>query len=230
MLLLLGAIMVPAEVQRLVTEQFTGLMGAGVGEEITTILEHAERPDTGKGLGAARHRRPAVRRRRRVLGAAVRTESRLGSAAGPRTRWVKQFVTKRLTSFGLVLTLAFLLLVAHVVSTVLSTLGGMLERLLPDALSGAFLWVLHVVVSLAAVGALFALMLKYLPDAQIAWRDALASGFATALPLHRRQVRDRVVPRPKRSGQRLRRRRNADGTPRVSGLYGQEGGAPPDNH
>lgn len=44
------------------------------------------------------------------------------------------------------------------------------------------LWqALNFVLSLAAISAMFALMFKYIPDVQIAWRDVWVGGFVTAL-------------------------------------------------
>jgi len=43
------------------------------------------------------------------------------------------------------------------------------------------LWVLNTVVSFAVITALFALLLKYLPDTQIAWRDVWVGAALTAL-------------------------------------------------
>lgn len=88
-------------------------------------------------------------------------------------------VKVRLLSFGMILTLAFLLLVSLVISSTLSALNGALSAALPGA---DVLWqVLNIVVSLAVITLLFALMFKYLPDARIRWRDVWVGAAFTAL-------------------------------------------------
>ena len=86
------------------------------------------------------------------------------------------FLRTRLLSFGLVLTIAFLLLVSLVVSTAVSAAGA--------AWFGGFEAVLHViefVLSVAVMTVLFAMMYKLLPAAKIRWSDVWVGGLVTAL-------------------------------------------------
>lgn len=85
----------------------------------------------------------------------------------------------RLLSLGLVLSLAFLLLVSLIVSTLLSALGGWLGGLLPGW--ETILQVLNVVVSFTILTVLFAMIYKFMPQAQVAWRDVWIGAFVTAL-------------------------------------------------
>ncbi|WP_192822182.1 YihY/virulence factor BrkB family protein [Rufibacter sp. LB8] len=86
----------------------------------------------------------------------------------------------RLLSFGLVLSIAFLLLVSLVLSAVLAALTGYLQKLLPG-IAVVFIHILNLVVSLGIITLLFALIYKYLPDAIIRWRDVWVGAFVTAL-------------------------------------------------
>lgn len=90
-----------------------------------------------------------------------------------------KLLRSRLLSFGLVLSLAFLLLVSLVVSTVLSALGGWLGGLLPGW--ELILQVLNMVVSFGILVLLFALIYKFMPQADVAWRDVWTGAFVTAL-------------------------------------------------
>jgi len=85
----------------------------------------------------------------------------------------------RLLSFGLVLSLAFLLLVSLVVSTMLSALGGWVGGLLPGW--ELILQVLNVLVSYSILVVLFAMIYKYMPQADVAWSDVWTGAFVTAL-------------------------------------------------
>jgi len=88
-------------------------------------------------------------------------------------------VRERFLSFAMVVVLAFLLLVALVVNSVLSLLGNWMAGALPG---GAALWQgVTLFVSLGIATLTFVLIFKFLPDVKIAWRDVWIGGFVTAL-------------------------------------------------
>lgn len=87
-------------------------------------------------------------------------------------------VKARFLSFTMVLGVAFLLLVSLVLSSVLSAMGMRFSGALPG---GEVLWQgVNFIVSLAAVTVLFALIFKYIPDAEIRWRDVWLGAAVTA--------------------------------------------------
>jgi membrane protein len=84
----------------------------------------------------------------------------------------------RFLSFTMVLGVAFLLLVSLVLSSLLSALGSSFSNALPG---GEPLWqVLNFIFSFAVVTGLFALIFKYIPDAEIRWRDVWLGAVVTA--------------------------------------------------
>lgn len=85
------------------------------------------------------------------------------------------FLKTRLLSFGMVLTLAFLLLISLVVSTALA----MLARYTNSAL-GSIATFLASLVSFCVVAGLFAVIYKTLPDARLSWRDVWIGAAFTA--------------------------------------------------
>lgn len=85
----------------------------------------------------------------------------------------------RLLSFGLVLSLAFLLMVSLVASTMLSALGGWLGGLMPGW--EVMLQILNILVSFGILVFLFAMIYKFMPQAEVAWRDVWTGAFVTAL-------------------------------------------------
>jgi membrane protein len=92
--------------------------------------------------------------------------------------WVKALLQQRLTSFGLVLGFAFLLLTSLVVSAALAALHTYMGQAFPGI---AVLWeALNVVVSLGVITLLFAMIYKVLPDVKLAWRDVWVGGLVTA--------------------------------------------------
>lgn len=91
-----------------------------------------------------------------------------------------QVVKVRLFSFGLIVSIAFLLMISLLISTMLTAFG--------DWLSGQFsesfviiLKVVNFVISLAILTLLFALMLKVFPDAKIKWKDVWIGSIVTAI-------------------------------------------------
>jgi membrane protein len=92
---------------------------------------------------------------------------------------VGQYLKQRLLSFGLILSVALLLLTSFVVSAVLSIFTGWLQRHIPEAGLIAIRLV-DFVLSLVVTTLLFALIYKFLPDAIIRWRDVGVGAFITA--------------------------------------------------
>jgi membrane protein len=81
-------------------------------------------------------------------------------------------------SFALVLSVGFLLMVSLIISAVFGTLHTYLDSRLADA---AYFWSgLDLVVSFMLATILIAMLFKYLPDAQIEWRDTWLGAVITA--------------------------------------------------
>jgi membrane protein len=87
--------------------------------------------------------------------------------------WLKE----RVFSLAIVLALAFLLLVSLVVSAALAGAAALLWGPEPSFLSR----LLELLVSLAVLTLGFALLFKYVPDAEIRWRDVWLGGAVTAV-------------------------------------------------
>jgi membrane protein len=86
----------------------------------------------------------------------------------------------RLLSFGIIVSLGFLLLVSLGVTAVIEGLGGRLKQVFPDV-GVVVLYVANLVITLLVITTLFAVIFKVLPDARIKWRDVIAGAVATAL-------------------------------------------------
>jgi membrane protein len=91
-----------------------------------------------------------------------------------------QFVRDRLLSFGLILSVALLLLISFVISTALSVFTDYLQRLLPEV-TLILIRLIDFSLSLFITSLLFALIYRFLPDAIIRWRDVGVGAFITAL-------------------------------------------------
>ncbi len=90
------------------------------------------------------------------------------------------FLKQRFLSFGLILSVALLLLISFVVSAVLSAFTGWLQQLLPEV-GVLAIKLVDFLLSLGVTTLLFALIYRFLPDAIIRWRDVGVGAFITAL-------------------------------------------------
>jgi membrane protein len=92
----------------------------------------------------------------------------------------RNFIWQRLVSFAMVLALIFLLLTSLVVSAALSIAGKFFKGFIPlhAAITGQ---TLELILSFAAIWALFALIFKFVPNVPIAWRDVWIGAGVTAL-------------------------------------------------
>ncbi|MGI4816349.1 MAG: YihY/virulence factor BrkB family protein [Janthinobacterium lividum] len=87
-------------------------------------------------------------------------------------------VRVRLVSFGLVLGIAFLLLVSLVLDTGVSFLGKTIWGDSPLVIIGD---VIEVLLALVVLSFAFAALIKWLPDAHVRWREAATGGIVSAV-------------------------------------------------
>jgi membrane protein len=85
----------------------------------------------------------------------------------------------RVLSFGLILGLAFLLMVSLVVSAVLAAMGGWSSGLFPGW--EVLLQLLNALVTLGILTLLFAMIFKFMPSTPIAWPDVWIGAAVTAV-------------------------------------------------
>ena len=86
----------------------------------------------------------------------------------------------RLFSFGLILTIAFLLLVSLVITAILAAMSKWMEAYWPAYVMFLF-QTANGLISFSIISVLFALMFKILPDAKIKWRYVWVGALITGL-------------------------------------------------
>lgn len=94
-------------------------------------------------------------------------------------KWLKKIKDKVL-SFGMVLSIGFLLLVSLLVTAALTAFGGWLKATMPDFTVYIFK-LLDFFFSFGVISVLFAMMYKILPDVKIQWKDVLIGAITTSL-------------------------------------------------
>lgn len=182
LLMVVGLFVDPAGVRDTLSAEVGATLGADAADQIGAMIENASRPDTGGPLvwilGLAGLLFGAT-------GALAQLQGALNRAwevePDPERGGWKLMLRKRLLSLGMILTLAFLMLVSLVLSALLGAVGGTVAEWLPGGLSGAFLQALNTGLSLVAAAVLFAAIFKVLPDARVAWRDVWVGAAGTAV-------------------------------------------------
>lgn len=161
-----------------VERQFQSLVGPEAGRAITEIVTHGQGPRGGWAatvVGVAALLLGASG----VFGQLQDALDTIWEVRPRPGRGVLGVLRDRFASFTMVLGTGFLLLVSLILSAALAAAGAYAESLLPG---GAALWqALNALFSFALVAGLFTLIYRVVPDAEIAWRDALVGGAFTAL-------------------------------------------------
>jgi membrane protein len=169
-------------VQHEIQTQIQGLIGQGAAREISAMVKNAGQQSSTGILGGILGVIALVVG---ATGAFSQLQSSLNGVwhvkPDPRAGGVRNFITHRILSLGMIMAIAFLLLVSLAISAALSAFGDFLSGFLPHGFSGPLLLVIAFVVSLAVVAALFAAMFKVLPDAAIDWRDVWIGAGITAV-------------------------------------------------
>ena len=178
-LAIVGFFVDPADAQGRFMDQLTALVGPQGGEAMRTMVEQANHPKGGIMAVVG-----IITLLLGATGAFAQLQDALNTAwevkPDPKAGGIKQFVVKRVLSFGIIIVIAFMLLVSFVVSAAVAAFGDLLNNYLGGA--GAVLaQAVQIVIGLAVSWLLFAVMFKVLPDAKIGWRDVWMGAFVTAV-------------------------------------------------
>lgn len=91
-----------------------------------------------------------------------------------------KLVTDRARSFAFILVIGFLLLISFIFTAAISAFNGYIKEMFP----GLVIYIAHfmdIIISLGVITVLFALMFKYLPDANIKWKTVWKGAILTAV-------------------------------------------------
>lgn len=180
LLMIVGRVMDPQVVQDAIVAQIRGLIGPAGADQISTVISKARESDIDPSITAALSLVTLVFG---ATAAFTQLQTALNKTFNvkpdPRRGEIRNFLVKRIFSFGVVIVVAFLLLVSLAVSALL---GAVMDR--TAQLEGVFGTVVHtanVLLSFAVVVVLFAVMLRLLPDARTSWRDIWVGATASAV-------------------------------------------------
>jgi membrane protein len=162
-------------VQAEVTDAIRGLLGNQGAEAVNTMLTNAGKP--GEGLFASII--GTVTLVFAAIGVVVQLKEALNTVWEMKPKpggGVWGFARNYVFSVAAVLAVGFLLLISMLLTAGLGASAKMLGSIIPEALLQAAGFVL----SFATISLLFAMMFKWLPDAEVAWRDVWLGAIATA--------------------------------------------------
>ena len=182
LLTILGAVVDPQDIQGTLEAQMRDAMGPSGASQVETILANANRPGAGGLVPTVLSVVALLLGATGVFGQLQAALNKAWSVApDPEKGGLKNMLLKRVFGIGMVVGLAFILLVSLVVSDVLSAFGDQLSQFLPSGLSAPLLEAINFAGSLAVIALLFGAIFKVLPDAEIAWRDVAVGAVVTAL-------------------------------------------------
>ena len=161
--------------------QVEDLLGADGRDFVQGMIESASQPETGLAATFI----GAVTLLFGALGVFGELQNSLNTIwevkPKPAKNWidgVKRFILRRLLSFTMVLGIGFLLLASLVVSAAVSALGEYIGNRWPMA--DFWLGLINFIVSFVVITFLFAMIFKFLPEIQIAWRDVWLGAAVTS--------------------------------------------------
>lgn len=163
-------------VQKEVTEALRGLLGDKGSEAVNAMLDSAGKP--GEGVFAAII--GAMTLAFAAIGVVVQLKQALNTIWGvtkPPGTGLWGFVRAHVFSLAAVLAAGFLLMISMLMTAALGAFGHLLGSIVPESLLHAT----TVIVSFGVIALLFMLMFRYLPDAEVEWRDVWLGGLLTAV-------------------------------------------------
>ena len=167
-------------VQQEIVAQVTKLMGESGGDLTRTLIENG-RVNAGGSLWATALGVLVLLFSSTALFVQVQDALNTVWSLKPKPTGgaVKALLRARFLSFGMVLTVAFLLLVSLLVSVAISGMVALLPEM--GGLSELVMQLINFAVSVVFITLLFALIFRYLPDAEVAWRDVWVGAVSTSV-------------------------------------------------
>lgn len=162
-----------------IINQISGTMGADTAAQIADMLAHAGQTQStilGSIIGIGILLIGATG----VFVELQKTLNLIWHVEAVPQKEILLYLKARLFSFGLILAIAFLLLISLVVSTALAAMDHWISAATSGFMISVFNFI-NFIFSLAIISTLFALMFKILPDAKIEWKHVWLGSLVTGL-------------------------------------------------
>jgi membrane protein len=163
---------------REITGQIQSLIGSGGAQAVQKAIESAQNSRSG-GIASIVSLLVLLFGASGVCGELRSSLNRIWEVRSSSTIELKSLLRDRFFSFAMVLGIGFMLVAALILSAVLTALAAFIGHFFPSAHSLAF--ALDVALSLLGLGFVFALIFRYVPSADVSWRQAWTGGLITSV-------------------------------------------------
>jgi membrane protein len=177
-----GALFGSDRVEREVVSQALNLVGVDGATQVQVMLQAAAENEVGHGFALIAS---IIGLLFAATGAFVQLQNALNKVWGfepnPNASIITYFFVKRLLSMGMVITVGFLLLVSLALSALIAAAGRVFEDYMAGAISGEVIQAMDLAANVIIFWMLFAIILRWLPDGRIAWRDVWVGALSTTI-------------------------------------------------
>ena len=177
LIIVAGAVWDVQDVERALEGQFASLVGDDGGRAIHDMIARADRPGSDNVLASLLGIAALLFG---ATGAFLQLQDALNKAwevaPDPRQGGIRRFMLKRVVSLGMILGVAFLLIVSLALSAFITLIGESIT-----AIPESVLHATNFVVSFGVMTVLFAAIFKILPDAEVAWSDVWIGALVTSV-------------------------------------------------
>ena len=177
-----GAMFGSDRVEREVVSQALNLVGVDGATQVQVMLQAAAENEVGHGFALIAS---IIGLLFAATGAFVQLQNALNKVWGfepnPNSSIITYFFVKRLLSMGMVITVGFLLLVSLALSALIAAAGRVFEDYMAGAISEEVIQAMDLAANIVVFWLLFAIILRWLPDGRIAWRDVWVGALSTTI-------------------------------------------------
>lgn len=175
-----GSVFGKKAIENRIANEISDMIGQDAGQQVQTMISIAQESGTGTvatiiGIATILFGATAV---------FIYLQKALNKIwdvrANPNKSTIIKLLFDRLTSFGLILVVGFLLLISLVITSALTALQEYILSFMPESLVYIF-YAIHFLITFSIVTLLFALIFKILPDAQVQWRSVWVGSAVTTI-------------------------------------------------
>ncbi len=171
---------VTGDVQSQVVDQISSVIGEEPANQVAQMIEEARTPNKSMFFNIMSGFVLAFGATAIFAQIQLAMNKIWGVEPDPNQGGIKLFIKKRLLSFGLVLSVAFLLLVSLVISVILQALGDAINSRLNLQLDSYMPAFIQFSLNFLVIACVFAILLRFLPDAKVQWRDVWVGALITS--------------------------------------------------
>jgi len=166
-------------VQQQLSQQISSMIGPGAAEQVQTMISNSSQ-NSNSTLAIIAGAAMLIFSATGVFYQMQKALNDVWEVEPDPDAGIKHVALSRITALGVVLAVAFLLIVSLILSTAISMMSGWIQKMVPLIPSFVF-YVVEILVSVGIITVLFALIYKVLPDAKVAWKSVWVGALLAAV-------------------------------------------------